>query len=203
MFTGIIEEKGTIKEIQRTENHFTMKIEAPHILRDVQTGDSISVNGVCLTVTSFTPTIFTVDIMPETVLVTNLRYLKVGSAVNLERSMAAEGRFGGHFVSGHVDGMGEIVERRPESNAVYYTIRTKPELTRYMIMKGSVAVDGISLTVFGVTEETFTLSLIPHTLKETGLGEKDHGDFVNIECDVMGKYIEKLMNSREEGTRHV
>lgn len=203
MFTGIIEATGTIKEIQQGEDHFSMAVEAEEILKDVRTGDSISINGVCLTVTSFSNTAFTVDIMPETVKATNLRHLTKGSRVNLERSMAADGRFGGHFVSGHVDGTGEIIEITPEKNAVYFRIRTSEELTRYMVLKGSVAVDGASLTVFGVSEDTFTISLIPHTMKETVFGLKKPGDLVNIECDVVGKYIDKLLIQREEGVQHV
>lgn len=203
MFTGIIEEMGTIQDIQRETDRFSMAIGAKEILKDVRTGDSISVNGVCLTVTSFTESNFTVDIMPETVNATNLKDLEDGAPVNLERSMAAGGRFGGHFVSGHVDGTGEIIERTPEKNAMYFRIKVPKELTRHMILKGSVAVDGTSLTVFGVTEDTFTISLIPHTMKETVFGTKKPGDLVNIECDMVGKYIDKLANQREEGITHV
>lgn len=203
MFTGIVEEMGKIKKIEQTSDHFTMAIEGNRILENVHIGDSISVNGVCLTVTTFSSSVFTVDIMPETVQATNLRHLAEGSNVNLERAMAANERFGGHFVSGHVDGTGEIIEKKPESNAVYYKIRTSPDITHYLVMKGSVAVDGASLTVFGVTEDTFTISLIPHTLKETVLGSKEIGDLVNIECDIVGKYIEKLVKPHEEGIHHV
>ncbi|HEU5140905.1 MAG TPA: riboflavin synthase [Bacillales bacterium] len=193
MFTGIIEEMGKIIEVRKTSTYFTLTLEADQIIKDLQVGDSVSVNGVCLTAASLSPSSFTVDIMPETVNATDLYQLSEGSFVNLERSMPANGRFGGHFVSGHVDGTGEIVERKPESNAVYYRIRTSAEITRYLVMKGSVAVDGASLTVFDVTEDTFTISLIPHTLEVTVLGRKETGDKVNIECDVVGKYIEKLM----------
>ncbi|HEX7065545.1 MAG TPA: riboflavin synthase [Bacillales bacterium] len=192
MFTGIIEEMGKIIDVHKTSDYFTLTLEADQILKDIQVGDSISVNGVCLTAASLSPSSFTVDIMPETVNATNLYQLVEGSYVNLERSMPANGRFGGHFVSGHVDGTGKIIDKEPESNAVYYRIRTSPEITRYLVMKGSVAVDGASLTVFGVTEDTFTISLIPHTMEATILGRKASGDVVNIECDVVGKYIEKL-----------
>lgn len=196
MFTGIIEEMGKLAKIDQTNDTFTMEMKADRILKDVNIGDSISVNGVCLTVTSFQKFCFTVDIMPETVNATNLRWLTEGSFVNLERPMAANGRFGGHFVSGHVDGTGEIIEKTSESNAVYYRIRTGKAVTRYLVMKGSVAVDGISLTVFGVTNNTFTVSLIPQTLDVTVLGRKEEGDIVNIECDMVGKYIEKLLGTR-------
>jgi riboflavin synthase len=198
MFTGIIEEMGKIKEVAQTDDHFTLTVEAVEMLKNLCKGDSISVNGVCLTVTSFSTDSFTVDIMPETVNATNFQQLSIGNFVNLERSMPADGRFGGHFVSGHVDGVGEIIEKKRKNNAVYDHIRTTKEITRYLVMKGSVAVDGTSLTVFGVTDDTFTISLIPHTLEATVLGLKETGDFVNIECDIFAKYIEKLMNRRVE-----
>lgn len=203
MFTGIIEEMGKIKEVRKSNNNFTLSIEARDILKNVRVGDSISVNGVCLTVTSFSTTVFTVDVMPETLNATNLGHLSEGSRVNLEPSMPADGRFGGHFVSGHVDGVGTIIEQKSESNSVYYRIQLSRELLRYLVMKGAVAVDGTSLTVFGVSDDAFTISLIPHTLRETVLGMKGVGDLVNIECDIVGKYIEKLLNQREEGISHV
>lgn len=196
MFTGIIEEMGKVKKVVQTEDNFTLTVQAVKTLNSLSEGDSISVNGVCLTVTSFSADDFTVDIMPETVKATNLQRLFEGETVNLERSMPADGKFGGHFVSGHVDGVGEIIEKSRKNNAVYYHIRTTKEITHYLVMKGSVAVDGTSLTVFGVTDDTFTISLIPHTLEATVLGLKEAGDLVNIECDIVGKYIEKWMKSR-------
>lgn len=189
MFTGIIEEIGSIANIQRTGESFVLTIEAKKVLEDVHLGDSIAVNGVCLTVTSFSVKQFTVDVMPETVKATSLNAIKRGSKVNLERAMAAGGRFGGHFVSGHIDGTGVIKSKQTVDNAVYYEIEANPELLRYVILKGSVAVDGTSLTVFTVTENSFTLSLIPHTLAETVLGLKGSGDIVNLECDMIGKYV--------------
>ena len=135
--------------------------------------------------------------MPETIKSTSLRALTKGSRVNLERAMAANGRFGGHFVSGHVDGVGKIIGKRPVENAVYYEISIPKELIKYMILKGSVAVDGTSLTIFGLSENSFTISLIPHTLSETILGEKNIGDHVNIECDLIGKYIERFMHQNQ------
>ena len=189
MFTGIIEEIGILSNMKRTGDSFVLTIEAKKILDDVHLGDSIAVNGVCLTVTSFTGNYFTVDVMPETVRATSLKDLKRGSKVNLERAMAAGGRFGGHFVSGHIDGTGVIKSKKAFENAVYYEIEVGPDLMRYIIQKGSIAVDGTSLTVFAVTATSFTLSLIPHTLRETVLGLKESGDIVNLECDMIGKYV--------------
>jgi riboflavin synthase len=196
LFTGIVEEKGKIHNIRQTGDAIVMTIEASKILTDVKEGDSIAVNGVCLTVTYFNDKLFTVDLMPETVRHTSLKDLKVTSSVNLERAMAANGRFGGHFVSGHVDGMGTIITKRPEHNAVYYDIKISPELRKYMMMKGSICVDGTSLTIFGVSDNSVTVSLIPHTLEGTVLGEKGSGDNVNIECDMLAKYIEGLLTNR-------
>ncbi|PWA12418.1 riboflavin synthase [Pueribacillus theae] len=202
MFTGIIEEIGKIEAMDHGADAITMKIKAKKILHDVQLGDSIAVNGVCLTVTSFTEGDFTVDVMPETVKSTSLKSLKQGSSVNLERAMAANGRFGGHFVTGHVDGIGEIRAKRPVSNAVYYEIAVPDELMSYIIYKGSIAVDGTSLTVFGVNDGSFTISLIPHTLSETVLGDKAPGDIVNIECDMLGKYVEQFTLKRKDPARN-
>ncbi|SEM13404.1 riboflavin synthase alpha chain [Mesobacillus persicus] len=189
MFTGIIEEIGTIAGIRRTGPMFEVSIHAEKVLKDVNLGDSISINGVCLTVTSFTAGKFSVDVMPETVKATNIGALQPGSKVNLERAMAAGGRFGGHFVSGHVDGTGIIVRKERVENAVYYEIEVGEDLVSGMIMKGSVTVDGTSLTIFGLSENTFTISLIPHTMEETIIGQKQSGDMVNIECDMIGKYV--------------
>ena len=155
MFTGIIEELGVVANIQRTGDSFVLTIEAKKILEDVHLGDSIAVNGVCLTVTSFTRKQFTVDVMPETVKASSLNALKRGSKVNLERAMAAGGRFGGHFVSGHIDGTGVIKSKQALENAIYYEIEAPSDILRYVIVRGSITVDGTSLTVFGVTNETF------------------------------------------------
>jgi riboflavin synthase len=189
MFTGIIEEIGVVANIQRTGESFVLAIEAKKILNDVQLGDSIAVNGVCLTVTSFTGKLFMVDVMPETIKASSLNMVKRGSKVNLERAMAAGGRFGGHFVSGHIDGTGIIKSKQSFENAVYYEIEAEQELIKYIILRGSITVDGTSLTVFAVTENSFTLSIIPHTLSETILGLKGSGDIVNLECDMIGKYV--------------
>lgn len=194
MFTGIIEEIGRVKQIQKNDTTYAMTIEAMTILEDVHLGDSIAVNGVCLTVTTFNKHDFTVDVMPETIKSTSLATLKQGSKVNLERAMKADGRFGGHFVSGHVDGVGEIIKKERSANAVYYKIQIPSDLQPYVLHKGSVTIDGTSLTIFGVEENMITISLIPHTYAETILGNKSVGDIVNIECDILGKYVYQMLN---------
>lgn len=196
MFTGIIEEIGTVKKIQKVSDQaVTMTISSSKILEDVGLGDSISVNGICLTVTHFTSDYFEVDAMPETIKATSLNSLKKGSSVNLERAMAANGRFGGHFVSGHIDATGKIVKKKKEQNAIYYDIEIPNDLTKYILHKGSITVDGTSLTIFGIQKSIFTISLIPHTAKETILGEKEEGDIVNIECDMLAKYVQKMLHN--------
>ncbi|MBT2727806.1 riboflavin synthase [Bacillus sp. ISL-75] len=200
MFTGIIEEIGVVANIQRTGESFVLAIEAKKILNDVHLGDSIAVNGVCLTVTSFTGKLFTVDVMPETVKASSLNMIKRGSKVNLERAMAAGGRFGGHFVSGHIDGTGIIKSKQSFENAVYYEIEAEQDILKYVILRGSITVDGTSLTVFAVTENSFTLSIIPHTLSETILGLKGSGDIVNLECDMIGKYVGHFINNLSSDT---
>ncbi|WP_221565288.1 riboflavin synthase [Alkalihalobacillus sp. TS-13] len=201
MFTGIIEEIGKIQSVKESADGYVLRIEAEKVLQDVHLGDSISVNGICLTVTSYEPTSFTVDVMPETLRYTNLKSLSSGDGVNLERAMAAGGRFGGHFVSGHIDGVGEIVKKTPKHNAIYYEIKAPEELQLYFMNKGSVAVDGTSLTIFGVTDTTFILSLIPHTVEESVLGKKNTGDLVNIECDMLVKYMDNLLQRRTNETK--
>ncbi|MEH6889668.1 riboflavin synthase [Bacillus sp. JJ864] len=193
MFTGIVEELGTIANMQQTGKAMKLTISAETILTDVNLGDSIAVNGICLTVTSFTPTSFTVDVMPETMRATSLQLLSRGWAVNLERAMSANGRFGGHFVTGHIDGTGTIIDKKRSYNAVYYKIQLPNELLRYCLQKGSVAIDGTSLTIFGIDESSITISLIPHTLSQSVIGTKTAGDIVNIECDMIGKYIERFI----------
>ncbi|WP_413380356.1 riboflavin synthase [Alkalihalobacillus sp. 1P02AB] len=197
MFTGIVEEIGEIATVKQNGEAIVMKINARKVLADVHLGDSISVNGVCLTVTEFNHQSFSVDMMPETVRATSLNGLNRGSKVNLERAMKADGRFGGHIVSGHVDGIGKIISKQREHNAIYYQVQVKESLTDYMVYKGSITVDGISLTLFRVDTDRFTISIIPHTLEETILGTKEVGDIVNIECDILGKYIEKMLNKQK------
>lgn len=196
MFTGIIEEIGRVKNIKQSAQAVELTIHANKIMKDMHNGDSISVNGVCLTVTSFSNDEFHLDVMPETIKSTSLRELKNGSTVNLERAMSPQGRFGGHFVSGHVDGVGTVKNIKDVGNARYYEIKADAEIIKYTILKGSVAIDGTSLTVFEVSDSTFTISLIPHTRAETILSEKGVGDLVNIECDMLGKYIEHFVHSR-------
>ncbi|MHA6250634.1 riboflavin synthase [Oceanobacillus sp. CAU 1775] len=198
MFTGIVEEIGRIQSIQRNPNSLQFTITCKKILADVSIGDSISVDGVCLTVRDYTDSNFSADVMPETVKSTTLHKLEVGSSINLERAMAANSRFGGHFVSGHVDGTGEIISIKRRENAIYMEIEIDPNLLSYFIEKGSVTVDGTSLTVFGVTESGFVISLIPVTQSDSIIGHKQIGDFVNIECDMLAKYIENLLSRKTE-----
>ncbi len=189
MFTGIIEEKGRIISLGRGSRSARLKIAAARVLTDATTGCSIAVNGVCLTVTEFGWDYFTADVMNETLSRTNLTLLKAGERVNLERAMAADGRFGGHMVSGHVDGLGEIVSRKQDGIAVRVRIRTTEKILEGMVEKGSITIDGISLTISGLFKDSFEVSLIPHTGKETTLLDKRVGDKVNLENDVVGKYI--------------
>lgn len=193
MFTGIIEEIGKIKSIKKGKSSAILEIAAEKILEDVHLGDSIAVNGVCLTVTSFGDKWFKVDVMHESMNRSSLSVLRSGSHVNLERAMAANGRFGGHIVSGHVDGMGTVQSVVRDDNAVWYTIKAAPAIMKYIVEKGSITIDGISLTVAKVTSENFAVSIIPHTLKETILAEKRPGDVVNLENDMIGKYVERFV----------
>ena len=194
MFTGIIEEIGTIKSINSNGISSQLCISANKILEDTKIGDSIAVNGVCLTVTSIKSNLFTADVMAETLRRSNLGSLIPQSKVNLERAMIANGRFGGHIVSGHIDGTGTIVETKPEGNAVWIKINCSDNLLKYIIHKGSITIDGISLTVAKVTDSDFSVSIIPHTAANTTLLQKKSGDVVNLENDVVGKYIEKLLS---------
>lgn len=194
MFTGIIEEIGTIKSINSNGISSQLCISANTILEDTKIGDSIAVNGVCLTVTSIKSNLFTADVMAETLRRSNLGSLIPQSKVNLERAMPANGRFGGHIVSGHIDGTGTIVETKPEGNAVWIKINCSSNLLKYIIHKGSITIDGISLTVAKVTDSDFSVSIIPHTAANTTLLQKKSGDIVNLENDVVGKYIEKLLS---------
>ena len=193
MFTGIIEEVGTVKAVQHSGSNSFIRIEAKKVLEDVHLGDSIAVNGVCLTVTHFDSTTFQADVMNETLSRSSLGSLRNGSPVNLERAMAAGGRFGGHIVSGHIDGTGTVSDIRNDGIAVWYTISANADILRYIVEKGSIAIDGISLTVAKVTDDSFSVSIIPHTASVTILGTKKVGDIVNLENDIVGKYVEKLM----------
>ncbi|MGE5416937.1 MAG: riboflavin synthase [Acidobacteriota bacterium] len=195
MFTGIVEELGKVKEIRRGSLSCQLDIGAAEVLSDVKMGDSIAVNGVCLTVVAFNKSMFTADVMPETMKKTGLDQLLAGNVVNLERAMKLGDRMGGHIVSGHVDGVGRIIEQNRLDIALVTRIACQAELLRYIIPKGSVAIDGISLTVVDVMNDSFTVSLIPHTAKLTTLGWKKPGDTVNLETDVIGKYVERLLMS--------
>ena len=199
MFTGIVEEMGTVRRLNQSPNRCELELSAAKVLEGTQIGDSIAVNGVCLTVIRMDKDHFTADVMPETLRRSNLGQLKTGSKVNLERAMAADGRFGGHIVAGHIDGTGRIRSMQPEGNAVLVTISAAPELLRYVVEKGSIAIDGISLTVAKVSHTDFTVSLIPHTGEETTLLKHRSGEIVNLETDIIGKYVEKLMQPKSGG----
>lgn len=200
MFTGIVEEVGRIKEIHNTGDGAVVVIEGREVLKDVKLGDSIATNGVCLTVNQFDNCSFQVDVMAETMRQSNLRYLKKGSLVNLERAVAVGERLGGHMVSGHIDGVGEITSYEKEDNAIWITINTTMDLLKYVILRGSIAVDGVSLTVAYIDDACFKVSIIPHTGAITTLIDKGVGGLVNIECDMIGKYVEKLLNfNNKEG----
>ena len=200
MFTGIVEELGSIRSVHRGQHSSVLSIAAKDFLSDLKVGDSVAVNGVCLTATTVDSGGFTADVMHETLNRSSLGSLTVGSHVNLERAMAANGRFGGHIVSGHIDGTGTITALRKDDNAVWYTISASQELLRYIVEKGSIAIDGISLTVAEVGDSWFSISAIPHTVAVTTLGEKRPGDTVNLENDVIGKYVEKLLRPQPQET---
>ena len=195
MFTGIVEEKGKLLNKHLQGSSSFIKIGASKVLEGTRIGDSIAVNGVCLTVTAMDDSSFTADVMPETLRRTNLGDLSSMAEVNLERAMAADGRFGGHIVSGHIDGTGTVVSLVHEGNAVVVTIEAKPEILDLIIEKGSICIDGISLTVVAVNKDSFSVSVIPHTGSETTLLDKKRGDKVNLENDVIAKYVQKLLGA--------
>ena len=194
MFTGIVEEMGTVRRLNQSPNRCELELSAAKVLEGTQIGDSIAVNGVCLTVIRMDKDHFTADVMPETLRRSNLGQLKTGSKVNLERAMAADGRFGGHIVSGHIDGTGQIESMRREENAVWVTIACTDKILDLIVEKGSICIDGISLTVAAVTKRNFSVSVIPHTGEETTLLKKKAGDAVNLENDIVGKYIQKFVD---------
>ena len=193
MFTGIVEEKGEILSIERGSVSAVLTIRAKIVLEGTKVGDSIAVNGVCLTVTRLSPDRFSADVMAETLRRSALGELRVGSAVNLERALAVGDRMGGHIVSGHIDGTGQILSVRTEDNAVWYRIAAKPGILRLIVEKGSITVDGISLTVAAVHSDSFEVSVIPHTREVTTLAGKNAGASVNLENDIIGKYVERLL----------
>ncbi len=195
MFTGIVEEVGTVKSLQSGK----LSITASKVLTGTIPGDSIAVNGTCLTATIINDKVFTVDVMPETLRRTNLGTLRPNDSVNLERAMAANGRFGGHFVQGHVDATGKIASLVPEGDAVLMKVEASPEIMRYVVEKGFIAVDGVSLTVVSYDETSFTVSLVGFTRKNTILGNIKRGDVVNLEVDIMAKYAEKAVGREKTG----
>ena len=194
MFTGIIEDIGRIESIEAINNHagLLLTIASEKIVSDVNLGDSISVNGICLTVTNYTDTNFQVEVMPETIAKTSLEGIANNRRVNLERAMKANARFGGHIVSGHIDGVGKITAIEADGIANWYTVQTSEPLMRYIIMKGSIAIDGTSLTVAGIEGDTFKVSIIPHTSEQTIFSTYQVGTIVNLENDIVGKYIEQF-----------
>lgn len=193
MFTGIIEEIGTVRSVTPGRDAATLEISASVVLEDVRLGDSIAVNGVCVTVTEFTPVAFKADLMPETLKATSLASVKNGTPVNLERALRADGRLGGHIVSGHIDCTAKIRSKRSEGNAIYMELSVPSEYSVYLVRKGSVALDGTSLTVFDAGNDSITVSLVPHTRASTILGSKMPGDLVNLECDILAKYAERML----------
>lgn len=201
MFTGIVEEIGKIKNIRHGSLSSIITVEANTVTKETNLGDSIAVNGVCLTVVKISDNFFDADVMAETLRHSNLRSIQKGDLVNLERAMSANGRFGGHIVAGHVDNIGKISNLKKEDNAVWVTIECSSDLLKYIVYKGSVALDGISLTVADVTENSFSVSVIPHTRQETTLLTKKIGDEINIECDVIGKYVENMLKFKEKDNK--
>ncbi|HAR62132.1 MAG: riboflavin synthase [Candidatus Margulisiibacteriota bacterium] len=189
MFTGIIEELGSINRISKKGDFFSLEVNAVSVLEETDVGDSISVNGVCLTVTSLTEKSFHCDVMSETIHRSVLQHLYVGAKVNLERSLTLRSRLGGHLVSGHVDGIGVISVIEFRDNSQQFTIKTAKDLLLFIAPKGSVAIDGISLTVVDVQGDSFSVSIIPHTIKNTTLHDKRQGDKVNIEVDLLARYV--------------
>jgi riboflavin synthase len=196
MFTGIVEEKGHIVRTIRADQGMRIEVDGPLVSGDLEIGDSIAVNGVCLTVVAATSTGFSADVVKETLDRTNLGGLQAGSAVDLERPMSATGRFDGHIVQGHVDGVGRVDRVSPEGEGRRMSIKAPERLNRFMVEKGSVTVDGVSLTIAGLIEGGFEAALIPHTLAVTVLGERLPGDLVNLEVDVIAKYVERLLKER-------
>ena len=197
VFTGIVEECGTVLDVLKNGVSGSVQIQASTVLEGTKTGDSIAVNGVCLTVTKLTKSSFTADVMAETFRRTNLGNLGKNSRVNLERAMAADGRFGGHIVSGHIDGTGIISRIKEEGNAVWIYISAPQSILNLIVEKGSVAVDGISLTVAAVSDKEFAVSVIPHTRENTALSGKKTGAVVNLENDIIGKYVQKLTGTAQ------
>ncbi len=198
MFTGLVEEKGTLKEKIPTGNGFQFVIEANIIMKNLQIGNSVAVNGCCLTVVKIDGNTFAVDTIEETLNKTNLGVLKQGMKVNLERPLAAEARLGGHFVLGHIDTTGKVEDVKELSNSHWLTISFPEQFKQYLIYVGSIAIDGVSMTVAELKDKSFSVGIIPHTWKETIFADKKIGDTVNLEFDVLGKYVERIMESKNQ-----
>ncbi len=201
MFTGIIEELGVVRRMSSSGEGTGIVIGAQEVLSDLKIGDSVAVNGPCLTATSIDRDSFTAWVMPETLNRTNLRHLTTGSPVNLERAMTLDGRLGGHMVSGHIDEVITMTGRKMQGGAIILSFEAKEHLLRYIIPKGSVALDGVSLTVIDVFDGGFSVGIIPHTASQSTLGQKEPGSSVNLEVDLIGKYVEKMLAPRLEGGR--
>jgi len=198
LFTGIIQKVGTFKRKTKKGNKYQLVIDVDDFLDDVSIGDSIAVNGVCLTVVDYSANSFTVDVMPETVKATNIDNLQSGAKVNLEKSLQPKSFMGGHIVNGHVDGIGTIKSIKEEKNAKIFTIEVGKEITKYLVDKGSVALNGISLTVMDFSDDTLKVSLIPETIRSTNLKYLEQGDEINIETDIIGKYVHKMLNDKKQ-----
>ena len=198
MFTGIVEELGKIKKLQVRDGFYKIGIECSKVLEGTKLGDSIAVNGVCLTVNELYDDHFIADVMGETIDRTNLGMLTYGNYVNLERALSLMDRLGGHIVSGHIDGIGEIIQIEKKMDGTWFTIRDQREILRYIIYKGSITIDGTSLTVAYIDESMFKVSVIPHTLENTILNYKKVNDTVNLECDLIGKYVERLFKNQDD-----
>lgn len=199
MFTGLVAELGTVQRLDRQGESYHLTVSAVKVMQNLKIGDSVAVNGACLTVVDMHDSVFTADVMPETVRLTNIGSLHAGDKVNLERTLRLCDGLDGHIVSGHVEGLGTIISRRPEGIANVVEIAAEARLLRYILPKGSIAIDGISLTVTAVTDSSFSVAIIPHTAQETTLGFKGVGDKVNLETDIIGKYVERLLNTGAYG----
>lgn len=199
MFTGLVAELGTVQRLDRQGESYHLTVSAVKVMQNLKIGDSVAVNGACLTVVDMHDSVFTADVMPESVHLTNIGSLHAGDKVNLERTLRLCDGLDGHIVSGHVEGLGTIISRRPEGIANVVEIAAEARLLRYILPKGSIAIDGISLTVTAVTDSSFSVAIIPHTAQETTLGFKGVGDKVNLETDIIGKYVERLLNTGAYG----
>jgi riboflavin synthase len=202
MFTGIVEEVGSIREIVYGSLSIKLSINCSKLLKDVKIGDSIAVNGICLTVIDLTASWFRADVMPETMRMTGLQKLNISDKVNLERALRLSDRLGGHIVTGHIDGTGIVKSRVEEDNAIWLTVEASEDIMKYIVIKGSISLDGTSLTIADMDEKSFRVSLIPLTAGETTLGSRRVGDQINIECDVIGKYVERLINGNIQASKN-